>query len=209
MGTKERRMREKEKRRRKILDAAKQLFFEKGFMAATMDQIARTVELGKGTLYLYFKNKEELYISLLVEGMAILNHALKTAGKEKTSWEDKISAMGRVYYQYSREYNRFFHIKFQFQHGEITAGISDELYNECVREGMACLGYLAQAIAEGISAGDIRQKDPMRLAVVLWGSLTGIILLHEGKDHRKFMPYPLEHLVEQNIKMAISGLKSM
>lgn len=127
MGTKERRMREKKRRRQQILEAAKTHFFEKGFMAATMDKIADSVELSKGTLYLYFKSKEEL----------------------------------------------------------------------------------SDAIEEGIAAGDIRQQDPMSLAVVLWGSLTGIILLHEGKDHRKFMPYPIERLVEQNIEMSVHGLTSV
>lgn len=208
MGTKERRNREKEKRRKKILTAAKQLFFEKGFMAATMEQIARNVELSKGTLYLYFKNKEELYMSLLAEGMALLNNAFETALGNISGWEKKIRAIGWAYYQYSRDFNQFFHINFQFQHGELTAHISDALYNQCVAEGRTSLEYLSRAIAEGISAGEIRQQDSMRLAVVLWGSLTGIILLHEAKDHRKFMPYPLEQLVEQNIDIAVKGLKA-
>lgn len=210
MGTKDRRKREKEWRRQKILAAAKQLFFKKGFIATTMDQIADCVELSKGTIYLYFKNKEELYISLLVEGLAILNQAFKTAVENKTNWKEKTRAIGWAYYRYSQAYNQFFHINFQFQHGEITANISDQLYQQCVRQAQACLGYLAQAIAEGVSAGDIRkQKDPMSLAVTLWGALTGIILLHEGKDHRKFMPYPIEQLVEQNIEMSIHGLTSL
>jgi hypothetical protein len=49
----------------------------------------------------------------------------------------------------------------------------------------------------------------MSLAVTLWGALTGIIMLHAGKDHRKLMPYPLEQLVKQNIEMAIHGLISI
>lgn len=209
MGTKERRLREKERRRQKILEAAKKLFFEKGFVAATMDQIAHNVELSKGTLYLYFKNKEELYISLLVEGMALLNNTFKSAIKNKIGWKEKIRSIGWAYYRYSRDYNPFFHIIFQFQYGEITANISDELSRKCTRGGLACLGYLSRAIAGGIRTDEIRQQDPMSLAVVLWGSLTGIILLHEGKDHQKFIPYPIEQLVEQNIEMAVHGLTTM
>lgn len=210
MGTQARRSREKAHRRRKIQDAAKQLFFEQGFMATTMEQIAGRVELSKGTLYLYFKSKEELYISLLVEGLALLNQAFQAAVENKTGWETKLRAIGWAYFHYSREYPQFFQINFQFQHGELTAQISDALYQQCGQEAVACLEHLSRAVAEGVADGHIRpEHDPMSLAVALWGSLTGIIMLHKGKDHRKFMPYPLEQLVEQNIEIAIHGLVSI
>ena len=210
MGTQARRTREKERRSKKILDAAKQLFFDQGFAATTMDQIAGHVELSKGTLYLYFKSKEELYISLLVEGLALLNQAFQTAVENKTGWKTNVRSIGWAYFHYSRDYPQFFHINFQFQHGELTAHISDGLYRQCVQEAMACLEHLSRAIAQGVAEGDIRKDyDPMSLAVTMWGALTGIIMLHAGKDHRKFMPYPLEQLVEQNIEMAIHGLTSI
>ncbi|MCK5408322.1 MAG: helix-turn-helix transcriptional regulator, partial [Candidatus Krumholzibacteria bacterium] len=60
MGIAERREREKEQRRIDIIDAAERVFFSKGWQAATMDDVAEAVELSKATLYLYFKNKEEL-----------------------------------------------------------------------------------------------------------------------------------------------------
>ena len=64
MGIQERKEREKERRRQQIIVAAKRVFSEKGFNKATMEDIAKEAELSPGTLYLYFKNKEELYASL-------------------------------------------------------------------------------------------------------------------------------------------------
>ena len=58
-----------------------------------------------------------------------------------------------------------------------------------------------------MNAGEIERKDPMELTVVLWGSLTGIILLHMAKDHRKFMPVPLKTLVGNLFNLSIAGLK--
>lgn len=60
MGTHERKEREREHRREDILDAAQHVFFEKGLPTATMDEIAEIAELSKGTLYLYYKSKEDL-----------------------------------------------------------------------------------------------------------------------------------------------------
>ena len=208
MGVKERRAKERTYRRQAILEAAKTLFFKQGFGATTMHQIAAAAELGKGTLYLYFQNKEELYISLLVEGMALLNGALRQAVIGPAGWEAKFRALGWAYYQFSVDYNEFFQISFQFQHGELTANISDDLYQKCFQEGLKSLSLLSRILAEGMTAGDIQQQDPMELTVVLWGSLTGLILLHMAKDHRKFMPVPLKALVANLLDLSISGLKA-
>ncbi len=64
MGIQERKERERERRRQQIIVAAKRVFSDKGFSKATMEDIAKEAELSPGTLYLYFKNKDELYASL-------------------------------------------------------------------------------------------------------------------------------------------------
>jgi AcrR family transcriptional regulator len=51
-------------RRRQIQDAAKELFILKGFNSTTINEIAEKAELSPATIYLYFKNKRELYFSL-------------------------------------------------------------------------------------------------------------------------------------------------
>ncbi len=135
MGIAERRVKDKERRRQAILKAAKGLFFKQGFAATTMTQIAAAAELGKGTLYLYFQNKEELYISLLVEGMQLLNDIFERTVAGLNGWEEKFTALGWAYYQYSLDYSEFFQISFQFQHGELTASISDDLYDHCFKRG--------------------------------------------------------------------------
>lgn len=208
MGIKERRKREKEHRRYEILKAAKTLFFEQGFFATSMNQIAKAVELSKGTLYLYFTNKEELYISLQIEGMEILNSAFTKSVENKTGWEEQLKAIGWAYYQFSRNHRQFFHINFQFHHGEITRNTSDDLFNKCHDAVVENLNFLSLPLEDAMKAGQIRKDDPMAVAVVLWGSLTGIILLHEGKDHRKFMPGSLKELIEKSIHIQISGLKT-
>ncbi|RLC22759.1 MAG: TetR/AcrR family transcriptional regulator, partial [Deltaproteobacteria bacterium] len=64
MGIQERKEREKGRRRQQIMIAAKRVFSLKGFNKATMEDIANEAELSPGTLYLYFKNKDELCASL-------------------------------------------------------------------------------------------------------------------------------------------------
>lgn len=65
MATADRKEREKEQRKNVILDAAEKLFFSKGFDSVSMEEIAKEVELGKGTLYLYFKSKDSLFFAII------------------------------------------------------------------------------------------------------------------------------------------------
>lgn len=73
MGIHERKEREKEQRKEEILDAAQRIFFEKGLLAATMDEIAEAAELSKGTLYLYYSSKEDIYLAVMMRGMKTLH----------------------------------------------------------------------------------------------------------------------------------------
>ena len=65
MGIQERKEREKGRRRQQIMIAAKRIFSLKGFNKATMEDIANEAELSPGTLYLYFKSKEEMFLFLI------------------------------------------------------------------------------------------------------------------------------------------------
>jgi len=67
MTISDRKVREKEQRRQAILSAAEKRFAREGYHATLLDAIAEDVEISKGTIYLYFKNKEHLFFSLIDE----------------------------------------------------------------------------------------------------------------------------------------------
>jgi AcrR family transcriptional regulator len=83
MGIHERKERERERRRQQIMVAAKRVFSQKGFNKSTMEDIAREAELSPGTLYLYFKNKDELYASLSLRILQYLLIRLEHVGRDE------------------------------------------------------------------------------------------------------------------------------
>ena len=102
MSIQERKKREKEIRRQQILAAAKKLISRKGFNKTTMGDIAAEAELSPGTLYIYFKNKEELFTSLSIRILQFLyirvEQAIKTGNKNpEKKLENLIEA---IYDQY-------------------------------------------------------------------------------------------------------------
>jgi AcrR family transcriptional regulator len=207
MGTKERKEREKEARRGAILEAAKGVFFEKGLQGTTMDQIAEAAELSKGSLYRYFPSKEELYVSILVEGLEILYQKFSEATEGIEGWEQRLRNIALAFYGFYREHKNYFNILFFLQHGELASHLSEELYQKCFDRGISCLNFLSEAIQEGINKGEIKAQDPMETSAILWGAFNGILLLHEEEEHKKFIPSSLDHLIIKSFDLMMEGLK--
>ncbi len=95
MGIRDRKEREKEQRRQLILLAAKKVVGNKGFRKTTVEDIAHEAEVSPGTIYIYFKNKEELYSSLALRVLQYLNMRMNDviAVHKKSDLENTISAM--------------------------------------------------------------------------------------------------------------------
>ncbi len=88
MGVQERRQREKIKRNNQIVDAAEQVIFAKGIHKATMDDIAKEAELGKGTLYGYYKSKAEILLAINERASRKLAELFAKANSEKLRQEE-------------------------------------------------------------------------------------------------------------------------
>ena len=104
MSTKSRREREREQRQNEILDAAEELFLSKGYDNVHMDDIAREVELGKATLYLYFENKEALFFSTALRALKMLVSMAREGSNKETKGMKKIYAYRKAYYDFIKMY---------------------------------------------------------------------------------------------------------
>jgi len=210
MGTVERREREKEQRREDILDAAEKIIFSRGLKEATMDEIAEAAELSKGTLYLYFKSKEDMYFGINHRALRILRGMFETAMSTPITGVEKTREIGRAYYEFSRKYPDYFEAMMHFD-AEVTrpeeigpVGI------ECHREGMAVLGLVAESIRQGIRDGSIRgDLDPKRTAILLWAQTDGVIRIVARKcEHmREFERMDIEDLVEDFFAFIYEALR--
>src|SRR5690606_30116547 len=116
MGIQERKERERERRRQDIMVAARRVFSARGYEKATMEDIAREVELSPGTLYLYFKNKDDLYASLNLRVLQFLNvkfdHALAEGDMDFDTKLDRLmDALLEVYAYDPLILNNVFHLQ--------------------------------------------------------------------------------------------------
>ena len=178
MGITERKAREKELRRNEIIDAAERVFFSKGRMNATMDDVAAEAELSKGTLYLYFKNKDELFLAIHLRGMAVLHKLFTDAVESQETGINKMHAIGQAYSNFFKDYPDYFNALMYYKSQEAEYTPQDDFANECHNAGLDSLDIVAEVIKIGIQDGTIsKELDPDKTATVLWGLSTGILQL--------------------------------
>lgn len=178
MGISERRQREREQRKTEIIQAAEHLFFASGYEDVTMDDIAREVELNKATIYLYFKNKETLFATIVLRGILVLKGKYLECMEKHAPGIAKVALMGQAYYQFSQEYPDYLRL-IHFYGSERFS--KENPYTADIGKGYgACRTILADAIREGIDDGTIRADlDPFLTSMYLMISFMGILSMED------------------------------
>ena len=198
MGIQERKEREKERRRQQIMVAAKRVFSVKGYSKSTMEDIAKEAELSPGTLYLYFKNKDELFSSLTLRILQYLNIQLKHAANKSKDLDPKekiqviMDAMYDVY-----EFDPLMLINMShLQSSETLKNLSPQLIADIKELSRSSIKIMAGIFEEGIEKGDFIVKNPIALADIAWAIFSGVILWEESKrvidDKKNYLRDTLE-----------------
>ncbi len=210
MGIHERKIREKEERRRQIMEAAKLVFSAKGFNRATMEEIAGEAELSPGTLYLYFKNKEELHTSLSIDILKYLTRQMREYVDERTmSPEAKIYALRDAFINVY-EYDAMVLINlFHLQSGETLKNLSGEVLQQIKETSADALGAITSIVQEGIDQGVFVDKHPVALADIIWATYSGVVLWVDSKrllnNEKDFVKQTLETAFD----LIVAGLRNL
>jgi AcrR family transcriptional regulator len=192
-----RREREKLRQRREMLDTALKLFSEKGFHNVSMHEISKNAEFAVGTLYKFFKNKEELYKALIMENSDRFHEALTKALEETEDEIEKlrnyVTAKSKVF----RDNVSLIRLYFAETRGasfNIKAGLDNEIRERYKR----FMVTLALVFESGIKRKRFQKiAEPFHLAVAL-DSLcnTFLVLWMESPEQH---PYPEDPDVILNI----------
>ena len=211
MGIAEQRERERIQRQQDILNAAEKIIFSKGLDQATMDEVAEEAELSKGTLYLYFKSKEEVYLAITHRGLIILESIFRKAVGDQVSGLEKVFRLGMAFYHFSQEYPNYFNALSYYELKNTEEIENWETVQACSCTGQQVLDILIQAIAEGVKDQSIRPEiDPPRMALVLWGMTAGIIqlVIQKGEHLSEAHSFNLNGLVEESFQVFRCALEN-
>ncbi len=191
MGVKERKERQKTEMREAILSAALKLFSDKSFENVTMRNIADEIEYSVGTIYLYFKDKGEIFFELHNRGFAEFYKKQLSVQRIKDPIE-RLKAHGEAYIQFAMEYPEYYDVMFISRTPAKAIKKSEHW-----EEGERTYEILKLNIKQAMEAGYFKNVDLDVAAFSLWSFVHGISAL--------FVRERLSMMPTEFLKPLISG----
>ena len=204
MGIKERKIREKENRRREILLQAEKLFSGKKGLNSTMDDLAGKTELAKGTLYLYFPNKGSILQALAEKGIKLLGKRLKRALDESKSGINQLSDNGDTFVKFLKE--KDFYASLILKYEKTILFDSENRTKSLLVEPI--LEILQKILEKGQSDGSLRNDiNTKELVTILWSQMLGILNTLSGrKEILEIYGVDREWIIKGHYRVIMSGL---
>ncbi|MBW1816067.1 MAG: TetR/AcrR family transcriptional regulator [Deltaproteobacteria bacterium] len=186
MSMKKSRVKEKHIRINEIQAAARELFFSKGLKGTTMESIAKKARLSKGTVYFYFKSKEDLYISMMMPVLEELGRQLLKFEKDVNelkyeTCQEVIIGLKDVFllaYQYDTDGLRIVN---SFQQGEHFLEVSEATSEKISHRARVNFNVMRRTFSRAIELGMFKDLNVIKLSDALWALFVGIIQLEESK----------------------------
>jgi AcrR family transcriptional regulator len=210
MGIAERKEREKKQRREEIVRAAELVFFAKGFDSSTMDDVAEKAELSKGTLYLYFTSKEELYFAVARNAIHLLRKHTSQAVEGEGNAIEKLGRMGGACIDFSQTYpDQMKAIMTMEEMEPLAMNISESGVQEMIFQE-STVGSVIQLVEQGVQEKLIRDDIPSLLvAHTLWMTVLSVIrfvTLRPGL--MQVLGLSQEQLLASHFQLVLNGIRS-
>ena len=213
MGVQERRQREREARRKAVLDAARELVRERGYNGTTTKQIATACELSEATLFWYFKSKDEIFTSLLFEAIDFMQQRIDALLLPDADPDQLLADIWGIFTDLRTSYPEYFQVFTSLASPEATAAVSAEVKAELVRrsgENFRRVAELVGRAASGQLAGggaDLSSVAWTRVATdVLWATFLGLGVLHDSRVNLGAPAHPTAPELDQAFQLLAAGL---
>ncbi len=197
---------DKQRRRDKILESAKKLFSTHGYQETTIKMITEEASLSPGSFYLYFASKIEVYRTLNITGIDLLESMITEAiSADHRGSADKIRALARGYYRFFSEERELYNIIAVNHLGLREFFLNQRMVPVLEDRTKNLLAILESVITEGIASGEFREVDPWMTAAALWGMIDGELIL-EVKRSTEFIGVEAPELVDHITELVLQGL---
>ncbi|SEN28971.1 transcriptional regulator, TetR family [Chitinophaga rupis] len=175
MGIADRKEREKLEMKRLIMEASMRMFLEVGYEKTSIRNIAEKIEYSPATIYLYYKDKDELLYDLQAQAFEQLFETFKEKATGRSPMK-KLEQIAKAYVQFGLEkpdlYDLMFIIRSPMKKLEKEDG------TDAWDNGDNCFNFLLDIIQQGIDQKLLRFKDKLVAALSIWSMVHGLVSLH-------------------------------
>lgn len=212
MAVAARREREREARREAILDAAQDLVATEGYHGLRMDAVAEAAELSKGTLYLYFENKDALCAAVATRLIDTLIPSIQSRMANTSTGLDAVRQLLETYCEFTQDKPQHFRFALAWLSAGERMDDSTEAFQIYRGRVDHMLSLVVSALVRGQADGSIRKDiEPLPQALQVWTSFLGVILVglnKEAMSQRITAPVDLDQLVPLHLDAMMRALSS-
>jgi AcrR family transcriptional regulator len=208
MGLLERREKEKDNRRKLILKSARTLFFARGFKNVTVDRIAKLSELGKGSIYLYFNSKEEIYAQVLLNDIDKFHQQAFSLFQKNKAAVDSLFEFSYFYADFFLNDPELFRILMTFMLHTDQMNLSAEQYKDIIVAMRKTIDLISNIFQFGIDSNEFPSSINIKYnQFAIWGMLNGIISLHIFSGAENKRRERIRSTIKSTLEIFIKGLE--
>ena len=209
MSSEERRKKEKENRKNAILRAARKLFFERGFKSVTVDLIAAKAEVSKGSIYLYFDSKEEIYTQILISASIDRHKDIENFMKKEGTAAELLVLFAYNYVDFFLDNNELFRILMTFMLHSENMNLTEDQNTQLIHTTNENIRTISEILQKGVDSGEfVRDIDIRQIQNALWGLFNGIISLYIYTGAPEKRAERIHTTVRESLKVFIKGIKA-
>lgn len=208
MSSEERRNKEKENRKNSILKAARKLFFERGFKSVTVDLIAAKAEVSKGSIYLYFDSKEEIYTQILISANIEHHKEVENFIKQDGTASELLVTFARDYVNFFLDNNELFRILMTFMLHADNMNLTEEQNTQLIHTTNENIRTISEILQKGVDAGEfVSNIDSRQVQNAIWGLLNGVVSLYMFTGAPEKRSERIHTTVRDSLNVLIKGMK--
>ncbi len=193
--------------RRRIIDAARAVFFRDGFMPANLDEVAEGAGVAKGTLYRYFESKADLYVAVLADNSKVFTERLREAVETAETPSAQLRRLSSFYLEHWQRHPDYFQIFWAIDNQKVIGDLPKEVVQEVSKLWEQSLAFLSEVLERGVAAGEIKACDTWEVANILWTVANALIQSDASGLRRQLRGRPLEDVYTDAIEMLLRGLE--
>ena len=201
----ERKAQERQARRRRIQESARTVFTERGYAGASIELIARAAQLSVGAIYLYFRSKEDLYVSLIEDTLTVFDVEMAQVC-EQTEVTTRLRETWNILVRWAEKDAEGPRILRLLAQPAIRPQLSDAVVSAVSTGVSRVQDHIGACVADGIHAGIYRQVNARAIADLAWSVLLGSLDADETHVNVGLGSEPLAVRTDRALDVILSGL---
>jgi AcrR family transcriptional regulator len=173
---------ERTQREKRIIDIAQAVFVERGYAGTSVPAVAAAAGYHKRTIYLYFKDKDDIFLAVVVRCLQLLRESLVTAANLVPEDRSGLKEFAWAFFCFAEEYPEFMDLIMRYESRHFVYHEADkpddygQRHAACQAVSDEIAAMATAAIERGIRRGILETDlEPRQLMLLLWGQILGVI----------------------------------